>query len=230
MIPPRKATSLSTELCQVAVLGSKHFEGVIAAGAPAQYELDWNFSRGPSRAKGGGTFLRSCSSLRLRGSGYLDGMHALRDLVTDKGAHALPGCNIKYDTFIPVLRRACSRGYVKDHHARFVEQGLLEGFTLGVDTQMLKGKRVFCNTSKAYEARQSLSDSIESRLSRGRTIHLGPWKDVYAELCELYDDFICFGMSAVPKPHQPDVMRATSDHTKTGLNAATVVSDVIRLR
>mgnify|MGYP003340926714 CR=1 FL=1 len=88
---------------------------------------------------------------------------------------------------------------------------------------MLKGKRVFCNTSKAYEARQSLSDSIESRLSKGRTIHLGPWKDVYAELSELYDDFICFGMSAVPKPHQPDVMRATSDHTKTGLNAATVV-------
>ena len=183
MILPRKATSLSTELCQVAVLGSKHFEGVIAAGAPAQYELDWDFSRGSSRAKGGGTFVRSRSSLRLRGGGYLDGMHALRDLVADKGAHALPGSNIKYDTFIPVLRRACSRGYVKDHHAEFVERGLLTGFTLGVDAQLLKGRRIFRNISKAYEARESLTDSIESRLTKGRTIHLGPWAYVHTLNC-----------------------------------------------
>ena len=223
MIHPKNAASLFLELCQVTVLGSKHFEGVSAAGAPAQYDLDWNFSRGSCRAKGSENSLQSRSSLRLRGGGYLDGMHALRDLVEEKGAHALPGCNIKYDTFIPVLRRACSRGYVKDRHAEFVEQGLLKGFTLGVDTQMLKGRRVFRNTSKAYQARESLTDSIESRLNKGRTIHLGPWAYVHAELCECYDDFICFGMSAVPKPHQPEVMRATSDHTKTGLNAATVV-------
>ena len=107
MIHPKNAASLFLELCQVTVLGSKHFEGVSAAGAPAQYDLDWNFSRGSCRAKGSGNSLQSRSSLRLRGGGYLDGMHALRDLVEEKGAHALPGSNIKYDTFIPVLRRAC---------------------------------------------------------------------------------------------------------------------------
>ena len=30
-------------------------------------------------------------------------------------------------------------------------------------------------------------------------------------------------MGAVPKPHQPEVMRPTSDHTKTGFNAATIM-------
>ena len=36
-------------------------------------------------------------------------------------------------------------------------------------------------------------------------------------------DFFVFPLGAVPKPHAPDVMRPTSDHTRTGFNAATVL-------
>ena len=70
--------------------------------------------------------------LRIRGGGVLDEFCALRELVETQNACVLPGCTIKYDSFMTILRRAVSRGYVRDHHAAFVEDGLTNGFTLGV--------------------------------------------------------------------------------------------------
>ena len=52
---------------------------------------------------------------------------------------------------------------------------------------------------------------------------LGPWSVVRSALEELKIMYFCFPMGAVPKPHQPEVMRPTSDHTKTGFNAATIM-------
>ena len=178
------------------------------------------------RGSGAGS---NAGALRLRGSGAGSGAGALdvlvemENLVRDRGAYSLPGCTIKYESFLPALRRAVSRGYVKDWHAAFVERGLVEGFTLGVDPDSLKGQRIFSNGRRAYMARAAVSESIWQRVQKHKTLHLGPWNEVYPLLVKKYRNFFCFPLNAVPKPHQPEVMRPTSDHTRTGFNAATVM-------
>ena len=63
---------------------------------------------------------------------------SLRTIVQSSGAHSLPGCSIKFDNFLPVLRRAQSRGYVKDVETDYVVDGLINGFTLGVDINAMR--------------------------------------------------------------------------------------------
>ena len=70
--------------------------------------------------------------MRLRGGGHFDEFFNLARLVEEENACALPGCTIVYDRFMPVLRRAMSRGYVRDEHGMFVADGLRHGFTLGL--------------------------------------------------------------------------------------------------
>ena len=72
-------------------------------------------------------------------------------------------------------------------------------------------------------ARDSVGAAISSRVSRQKTIKLGTWAAVKGWLAQHFGDFYVFPMGAVPKPHQPEVMRPTSDHTRTGLNAATIL-------
>jgi hypothetical protein len=69
---------------------------------------------------------------RLRGGGAFDEFLELGNLVENENACALPGCSIVYDRFMPVLRRAMSRGYVRDAHGEFVADGLRHGFSLGL--------------------------------------------------------------------------------------------------
>ena len=156
-------------------------------------------------------------------SSVLEPLRAAERLVSSQNACALPGCSIKYDMFMTILRRAMSRGYVKDVYGKFVEDGLTNGFTLGVDRSRLHGRRVFRNYKSAYEDVPSLTSSILERVSKGKTLALGAWDAVKAELDLLFADYYVFPMGSVPKPHQPEVRRATSDHTKTGFNAATVM-------
>ena len=54
-------------------------------------------------------------------------------------------------------------------------------------------------------------------------MHLGLWSVVFSQLKEFFGDIFVFPMGAVPKPHDPSVYRPTSDHSRTGLNAATIL-------
>ena len=159
----------------------------------------------------------------MRGGGCLDELKRLESVVREKNACALPGCTIKYDSFLSCLRRAVSRGYVKDVHAEFVEDGLRNGFSIGLAPGSLRGKRVFANYPSAHVAPDSVSAAITARLRSGKSLCLGLWSVVKAELDAMFADYFVFPMGATPKPHQPDVMRPTSDHTRTGLNAQTVM-------
>ena len=161
--------------------------------------------------------------VRLRGGGRLDELHRLRSLVERENACSLPGCTIDFVRFSTVLRRAMSRGYVKDVYGEFVLEGLSKGFTLGVSMASLKGRRVFKNYPATYANRSSMSNAIYSRVERRKSLHLGPSNEVFAELNRVYPDYYCFPMNAVPKPHKPSEMRPTSDHTRTGFNAATIM-------
>ena len=94
--------------------------------------------------------------------------------------------------------------------------GLRNGFSIGLDRGSVVGRRIFKNFKSAYENRESLSDAIESRLEKHKTVLLGPADEVLTELKQKIKNFFVFPMGAVPKPHDPSVMRPISDHTKTG--------------
>ena len=150
---------------------------------------------------------------------------ALRERVERENACTLPGCTIKYDNFLHVMWRAVSRGYVRDEHARFVADGLRNGFGLGLSMERLfgTGRREFRNYPAAYENRSQVSSAISSRVKKQKTLCLGLWSNVRAELGALFADYFVFPMGAVPKPHDPTVFRPTSDHTRTGLNSMVVL-------
>ena len=155
--------------------------------------------------------------------GGLDILLDLKSLVERDGVCALPGCPMKFDRFFSMVHRAMSRGYIKDHVGHYVLNGFTNGFDLGARLETLKGQRVFQNYPTAVAARDSVSNAIESRVHRSKSICLGLWDALEAQLRSSFPDFFIFPMGAVPKPHKPDVMRPTSDHTRTGFNAATVL-------
>ena len=160
-----------------------------------------------------------------------DYLMGLRDLVREETACSLPGVFIKFEVFMPLLRKAQSQGYVRDADAIFVESGLRSGFNVGVERSCLKGKRVFRNYPPAVAARAQITVAMNKRLEKGRTVKLGRWEDVRARLDAATDNYFVFPMGAAekgsnPDPKAPKVMRPTSDHTRTGLNAATVMEEL----
>ena len=155
---------------------------------------------------------------------------SLRTIVQSSGAHSLPGCSIKFDNFLPVLRRAQSRGYVKDVETDYVVDGLINGFTLGVDINAMRklGTRVFKNYPTAYKAHSAVSKAILKRVEQSKTVRLGPAKDSLSVLSAEHDALVVFPMGAVLKPNQPEdtpeaelEWRPTSDHSRTLLNLVT---------
>ena len=80
------------------------------------------------------------------------------------------------------MRRAQSRGYVRDVDAEFVAKGLRDGFDCGVVQSKLYGKRVFKNYPSAVGARSAVTAAIQSRLRKRKSLVLGPWRLVEAAL------------------------------------------------
>ena len=58
----------------------------------------------------------------------------LRALVMEQGATYLPGCSLKYDSFIPCMWQAVQTGHVTHADALACGEGLRYGFTCGVET------------------------------------------------------------------------------------------------
>ena len=136
----------------------------------------------------------------------------------------LPGSTIKYDSFMPVMWRAVARGYVEHDHAVFVANGLRYGFEAGVQREVLKGQqRAFKNYKSAVVAMDRVARATQKRIDGGRTLMLGDWWVLRDALYDEIPEFFVFPMSAVAKPMEPTEVRPASDHTKTGLNAATVL-------
>ena len=91
----------------------------------------------------------------------------LTDLVRRENACALPGVSIRYDSFLDCMWAAVRAGYVQDHHARFVAEGLRWGFSFGIDLAALKGQRVFKNYKSAILARDAVSRALQTRVEAG---------------------------------------------------------------
>ena len=90
----------------------------------------------------------------------------LKSLVETEGACSLPGCTIKYGSFIQVMWSAVQRGFVRHDEATFVADGLRNGFKLGVDTSKMRGHRQFNNYKSSIEAAASVSRAVQERVRR----------------------------------------------------------------
>ena len=149
----------------------------------------------------------------------------LRKMVEDSTACALPGVGVKYETFIPCMWKAVARGFVKHEDAVFVWKGLRYGFTAGIDVSRMHGHRWFNNYNSAMEGREQVLRAIMKRVDGGKTVLVGLWNTQLAKgLRASFPATAIFPMGAVPKPLEPTELRPTSDHTRTGVNAATDLS------
>ena len=151
----------------------------------------------------------------------------MRRLVECTNACALPGVALKYDNFIPVMWQAVARGFVKHEHACFVADGLRLGFTAGFDHSKMFGHRWFKNypTATSDSAVPAVVDATLKRVAAGKTLDLGVWGGAASAAIKFWCKCSAiFPMGAVPKPLEPDALRPTDDHTRTGFNAATDLS------
>ena len=144
-------------------------------------------------------------------------------VVHAENACALPGVSIKFDTFIPAMWRAVRDGFVQAQHAEFVHLGLRWGFEVGLHPDRVRGHRFFKNyeSSTAEAARDRVTDATEARVAAGKTLHLGAvMADTLSVMKQVFPAAYIFPMGATGKPMEPTKLRPTSDHTRTGLNAA----------
>ncbi len=151
----------------------------------------------------------------------------MRARVEETNACALPGCAIKYDTFIPAMWRAVARGFVSRDAACFVGDGLRHGFTAGVDVPALArmGNRWFANYNTAVGARVAVRQAIMKRVDRGKALSLGVWSPQLAkQLRDTFTNTFIAPLGAVEKALEKGVFRPTTDHSRTGLNANTDLS------
>ena len=144
----------------------------------------------------------------------------LKSLVVANNACALPGVSVRFEEFVSYMWFAVSKGFVRRDHAEFVQEGLQHGFMAGVNVSSLRGRRVFKNYKSAVDHRSHVTSAILKRVEKGKTLYLGEWHSGVVP----FDDYTVFAMGAVPKSIDGvtiDEMRPTSDHTASGLNAAT---------
>ena len=155
--------------------------------------------------------------------------HSLKEIVTSGTACDLPGVSIKFAPFMACMWKSVAKGFVKHEHATFVAEGLRDGFRCGVDTKLMRGHRWFRNYPSATsdEAHGPVSTAIAKRVSAVKTLSLGLWEPGLAgTIRATFTDSAIFPMGAVEKNplYEPGAMRPTSDHSRTGLNAATDLS------
>ena len=148
--------------------------------------------------------------------------YAMRDVVETGNACDLPGVGIKYGPFLECMWRSVSRGFVDKDKALFCAEGLKSGFMCGVDVNLMTGHRWFKNYPPAIEARHAVTIANNQRVATGKTLALGVWSAGLGSLVRsAFRATAIAPLNAVPKPMEPDKVRPTTDHTRTGFNAAT---------
>lgn len=149
---------------------------------------------------------------------------AFLDTITEQvkrhGCCSLPGVSIDYWKLRPLIERAVSRGFVSQEHGAFALNGLWYGFDMGVDVAKVKGRRWFSNYTSALEAKDKITSAIRKRVEQAKTMCLCQVVERAASKLP-WPQCRVFPLGAVAKPLEPDEMRPVSDHTKSGLKAAT---------
>ena len=150
----------------------------------------------------------------------LERVQGLVALVERDGACALPGVGINYNVLVPLIKRAMARGFVKKQTGDFVLRGLWFGFDLGIDLDAVKGRRWFNNYPSAWANREAVTEAQRKRVAAQKTIALFPIQSRSTSALP-WTSCRVFPLGAVPKPLEPGTVRPVSDHTRSGLKAAT---------
>ena len=82
----------------------------------------------------------------------------------------MPGCAIKYGTFMHSMWKAVARGEVPHDKAVFVQSGLRHGFRAGIDTTKMVGQRIFKNYKSALDGREAVTRATMKRVQAGVTV------------------------------------------------------------
>ena len=151
-------------------------------------------------------------------------VQALASRVRERGAGSLDGNTLNYPEFERLAPEIVRAGFVSQRDVDYVLKGIREGFDLGVNEDMLRGKRVHRNYKSAYEKAELVSEALRKRVLRGKTLKLGEFHGDPSHLPG--DSGIVVPNGSVAKKLEPDAVRPFSDHTKTGLNAACDMSAV----
>ena len=131
-------------------------------------------------------------------------MGKLREQVMTQNACTLDGVSIRYDTFLPCMWRAVSRGWVTPTAAQFVHDGLRWGFRAGIQTHLLRGRRWFGNYPSAVKARTAVTRATMKRVEMGKTLLIGTWRSAMAQaLTDMFTNSAIFPLGAVAKPLEP---------------------------
>ena len=174
--------------------------------------------------------LRAGASSRSFGPAGLAAAGELRSRVFATNAcDAIPGCNIKIENFLPRLWSAVAKGYVQQFVAEQLQDGLVGGFKLGIDVDQMAGHRWLSNyPSATTSGRAGVAAAVAKRVNSGKTLELGPMGDGLARaIRSTYTSSCIFPLGAVAKALLPGQdsdqleYRPISDHTQSGLNAAT---------
>ena len=134
----RPSMSMSRGAAVFAMLATNSFrtKGQAAnASAPTSARTATTMSRSVSQNRPSSMgFLAFCllSSFRTSAAVVPDGcatLAMLEETVAKGSVCDLPGCPMKLDVFVPLLKRAQSRGYVMDRDADYVLNGFTRGLT-----------------------------------------------------------------------------------------------------
>lgn len=133
--------------------------------------------------------------------------------------------SIKYDAFLSILQHACDKGWVRLDHAKYLARALRWGGDAGVQVSTLAGVRSFRNYEGSSDFKEQVAEAIDSRVREGKTIDVTDWRSTTADLLrKVFVDYFIAPLSARPKPLEPHKSRPVTDHTRTGLNAATIMT------
>ena len=141
---------------------------------------------------------------------------------------SIPGCNIKIENFLPRMWSAVAKGFIPHADGVQLQEGLLRGFKLGVDVDQMTGHRWFSN----YESATTVGRAgVAAAVASGQDARAGPdgTRPGAGHTLRLHvfmhlpDGGRREGASSWSDPGPAGVARwrPPSDHTRTGLNAAT---------
>ena len=142
-------------------------------------------------------------------------LERLAHQVTRDGFVGVKGFDLSVPLFDSYLDKSYSEGRLSGAHYGFVKDLVHMGSDFGVIHDKRNGRRQFRNYPSALNNPLGVHTAVQLRVDRGKTLRIGPYHR--SQLCNLPPDSLIFPLGAITKPHQPDVWRLISDHTKSGM-------------
>ena len=135
------------------------------------------------------------------------------------GVAGLAGNKLNVKEFTLVCEKAMASGHVEEALGKYHISGITHGYDPLVDENKLPGIIHHKNYPTAFENAAKVTSALQGRVTKGKTVKLGPWHGDKSQLAFLGRARVV-PLGAVPYKMEPERARPYSDHTKTGFNPA----------